>query len=656
MSLVNRRILLIDDNPAIHEDFRKILLPARSASDLDALEADLFGAAEPAAPSIDFELTSVYQGDEGLQKVCESLEADAPFAMAFVDMRMPPGWDGVETIERLWQRDPRLQIVICTAYSDHSWEEVLKRLDVGDRLLILKKPFDNIEVFQLACALTAKWEMTQQAALKMSALEAAVQERTREILATNQELQAEITIRKAFEEQITHQAFHDALTGLPNRALFLNRLELAWSRAQHTHGHIAVIFVDLDNFKTINDSLGHQEGDQLLLTLAERLMKCVRVGDTVARLGGDEFILLLEQIPQVEDAIQVAERIIEMLHVPILIHNQKVFASASIGISYATDMSGQPEDLLRHADTAMYEAKASGKATYSLFDASMNDRVIEHMEIETGLRSALDRREFYLLYQPLIELETGHLSGAEALLRWKHPTRGLIPPGKFISIAEESGLIVSIGYWVLEEACRQAREWIEAYPNLGPFSINVNFSGKQLQRADAVERVRAILAKTGLPPAMLKLEITESVMMVDLDHTLAKLHQLKELGIKLAMDDFGTGYSSMANLNLFPLDTIKLDRAFINRLDDKGASASVVEAIIMLSRALHMDVTGEGIETQEQLHRLIALGCATGQGFYFARPLSVDALRDAMSAGPGASFPVFDPSAKREALPERLAA
>ena len=448
----------------------------------------------------------------------------------------------------------------------------------------------------------------------------------------------DITERKRAEEQLHHHALHDALTDLPNRLLFQDRLRGALSRAQRSNKAVAVLFVDLDNFKMINDSMGHEAGDALLKQIAARLQAAARREDTIARMGGDEFTLILEGLHRVEEAAQIAENIVAQLQQPVALGEREVFASASIGIVYSENPTALPEDLLRDADTAMYHAKTGGKAGYILFDSSMNVHATERLEIETGLRFALDRNELRVHYQPLVDLETGRMSGVEALARWEHPTLGMIAPGKFIAIAEDTGLIIPIGYWVLEEACRQTQAWKSAHPEYGAFTVNVNLSGKQLLRADVVERVGDILTRTGLKSADLKLEITESVMMADVKDAVAKLTQLKALGVKLAMDDFGTGYSSIASLNLFPLDTVKIDRSFVARLADQEEAQSVIAAIVMLSRALNLNITGEGIETKEQLAHLQGLGCQIGQGYYFAKPLPPEALEARMAEEPTSSL------------------
>lgn len=443
----------------------------------------------------------------------------------------------------------------------------------------------------------------------------------------------DITERKRLEEHIEHQAFHDMLTGLPNRRLFLDRLDFAQSRARRSQRAIAVLFLDLDNFKIINDSLGHEAGDLLLKGVAERLQESVRPGDTVARLGGDEFTVLLEDLHHVEEAEQVAQRIVACLNTPIHLPQKDVFASGSLGIAYSADVEEDPETLLRNADTAMYHAKTHGKGDYALYDPTMNARVVERMEVENDLRYALERKEFCVYYQPLMNLETGQMTGVEALVRWQHPKKGMISPGVFIPIAEETGLIIPLGYWVMEEACRQVQIWQQEFPNSPPFSVSVNLSGRQLQRDDVVERVREVLEKTGIEPSYLKLEITESMLMTDVEGTVARLNALKALGVKLAIDDFGTGYSSMSALSSFPVDTVKIDRSFINRLGERPEAAAIVAAIVMLSRSLNMSVTGEGVETEDHISQLQWMGIDTGQGYVFSKPLNSQTLGEYLKEG-----------------------
>ncbi len=422
---------------------------------------------------------------------------------------------------------------------------------------------------------------------------------------------------------IEHQAFHDQLTSLPNRALFNNRLVFALEKSRRNQVGTAVLFVDLDNFKLVNDSLGHDVGDELLVALAGRLVEAVRPGDTVARLGGDEFTILLEDLDDMAEAVKVAERIFESLRKPILLGNRETFACASLGLAYSNDSASSGTELLKNADTAMYRAKAAGKSGYIIYEESMNESAIDRLEMETDLRQALDRDEISVHFQPLVDIATHELRGAEALARWKHPVRGDVPPGEFIPIAEHTGLVLSIGYWILEMACAQAKVWRTENGD-SDFVISVNVSGKQLRQADVVDRVKGILARTGLPASGLKLEITESVLMEDRDEIIARMCQLKELGVHLALDDFGTGYSSLSTLLAFPIDTLKIDRTFISGIGQEAGAMAIIEAIIAIARTMHMEVTGEGVETTAQEEVLLNLGCQTGQGYLYDKPLPAE--------------------------------
>ncbi len=435
----------------------------------------------------------------------------------------------------------------------------------------------------------------------------------------------DITERRTFEHQLQHQAFHDTLTGLANRARFMDRLEQSLARARRRQGRLAVLFLDLDNFKVINDSLGHQAGDELLCIVARRITDCARPEDTVARLGGDEFTLLLE-LAQVEDAFAIAERITQVLEIPISLQGHEVYVTASIGIATSLDGAGEPDSLLRDADVAMYQAKNTGKAHHVLFEQSMNSQAMERLEMEMELRRALDIGELRVHYQPIIDLETGQVSEMEALVRWEHPRLGMIAPARFIPIAEETGLIAPLGRWVLREACRQGQLWhLERPHQHPPLSISVNLSVKQLQQPHLVDEVAEILAETGFAPSSLKLEITESVMMLNAEATITQLYELRSLGVHLAVDDFGTGYSSMAYLSRLPIDTLKIDRAFVQRLGSQAEDDAIVRAIVSLAKTLNLSVTSEGIETPEQLAHLQSLGCDRGQGYLYARPLTPSA-------------------------------
>ncbi|HEX5502215.1 MAG TPA: EAL domain-containing protein [Thermomicrobiales bacterium] len=447
----------------------------------------------------------------------------------------------------------------------------------------------------------------------------------------------DITEQKALVERLTYQAFHDPLTGLPNRALFLDRLGHAVSRAERGQAPVAVLLLDLDRFKVINDSLGHESGDQLLSEMAERLRACLRPGDTVARLGGDEFTILLEDLPDAERPRRVAERILERLRQPLHLGGHEVFVTASIGIALGATDQEAPEDLLRNADIAMYRAKAEGKAHYEIFDPSMNARALERLDLEHALWRAIARGEFRIHYQPIARLDTARIVGAEALVRWQHPERGLVPPAEFIPLAEETGLIVPLGRWVLREACRQARQWQEAQPHQPPLAISVNLSARQLQQPGLVDDIAAALRETGLAPEHLQIEITEHVVMGNAPAMVSRLRRLKDLGLRLAIDDFGTGYSSLSYLKRFPVDTLKIDKAFVGDLG-AGEDAAIVEAVLSLAHALGLAVTAEGAETAGALARLRALGCDLAQGYQIARPLP-PADFAAFLAGHAASAP-----------------
>ncbi|HEY0606918.1 MAG TPA: EAL domain-containing protein [Herpetosiphonaceae bacterium] len=437
----------------------------------------------------------------------------------------------------------------------------------------------------------------------------------------------DVSERKIFEAQLRYLAFHDPLSSLPNRVLFMERLSHALERAQRHHKRIAVLFLDLDNFKVVNDSLGHQAGDQLLRTVAQRLQGCIRPADTVARLGGDEFIILLEEIGEVRDATQIAERIQQALSAPLRLNDEhEVFTTVSIGIALNTADQHRPDDLVRSADLAMYRAKAQGKSQHALFDPNMNARAMERLALETDLRRATERNEFLVVYQPVVDLLTGKMREVEALVRWDHPRRGRVSPGEFIPLAEETGLIIQIGQLVLEQACRQVRGWQLLYPSDEPLVLSVNLSARQFQHPHLVASIAATLAETGLDPRYLKLEITETMMMQDGEHNAAVMRDLKRLGIQLAIDDFGTGYCSLGYLKCFPVDTLKIDRSFIAGLGSSAEDTAIVRAVIAFAKALNLSVTGEGIETLDQVNQLKALECTRGQGYYFGRPLSGDVV------------------------------
>ena len=457
--------------------------------------------------------------------------------------------------------------------------------------------------------------------------------------------QTDITERKLAEQRLLYDAMHDHLTGLANRARFMDRLSHAIARARRSKNPLfAVLFLDLDRFKLVNDSLGHLAGDQLLVGIAHRLERCLRPGDTLARLGGDEFTILLEELSGPTSVIIVAERILRLLEEPFFLSGQDVFSSASIGIALNNRSYQRAEDLLRDADIAMHQAKARGKdCPYVLFDPAMHDRIVMLMRLEHDLRHALERQELVVFYQPIVNLTTGHIKGFEALVRWRHPERGLVPPDEFIPLAEETLLILPLGRQVLAESCRRLATWARSYPERMPLTISVNLSSKQLGSADLIRDIRQLLAETGCDPAFLELEITESVLIDNSEAVRSLMNGLHDLRIRLSLDDFGTGYSSLSYLHQFPFDTIKIDRAFIQPIDHNPNRLEIVRAIVALARALGKTVIAEGLETLEQVERLTALGCDLGQGYFFARPL------DAAAAEQFLSKPAFPSAAERAA-------
>jgi len=755
----NRRILVVDDNQSIHDDFRKILGTRDPGESLRNMEGSIFGKDDPAtakrAPATEpCELASALQGEEAYQVVLQSVAEDRRFALAFIDMRMPPGWDGLKTIEKLWEADSELQVVICTAYSDYSWQEIHQRFGACDRLLILKKPFDTLEVCQLVSSLTEKWHLGRQAHLKLTQMREMVHEQTRELENTNQKLVEEIeqrknseeryrlaetgandglwdwdllsgqvyyssrwktilgcaedeisdspgewysrvhaddldrlkedqrrhfegeseqlrgeyrvrhadgrylwilcrgvavrdadgrairaagsfsdiTDRKVAEDQMRFDSQHDSLTGMANRAQLIERLGhcMARSRRDATF-RFAVMFMDLDHFKVINDSLGHGVGDRLLVEVGMRLTACAREIDTlarpgidqVARIGGDEFVLLLEGIGGDADALRVANRVHEALAKPFDLEGHEVCTFVSIGVTVSRGSYERADDILRDADTALYQAKGAGKACTRMFDPEMHERAMMRLRIETELRQAIDQDQLVLHYQPIMTGD-GRLASLEALIRWQHPHRGLLQPGAFIPMIEESGMIVPVGKWVMRAACRQLQAWRAQFPGQRYLSVGVNVSSRQLATPGLADDVADILSETALPASCLHLEVTESAAMRNVEETLKTLARLNAVGTQIDVDDFGTGYSSLSYLHRLPINALKIDRGFIGPMCRDTMSRSIVQAIIALAHSLNLAVIAEGVETESHLEAVRSLDCDFVQGFYISRPIPAD--------------------------------
>jgi diguanylate cyclase (GGDEF)-like protein/PAS domain S-box-containing protein len=435
----------------------------------------------------------------------------------------------------------------------------------------------------------------------------------------------DVTERKKAEDRLLHDAFHDALTGLANRALFLDRLGLSLARSKRHRGfRFAVLYLDLDRFKLINDSLGHLRGDEALIAIARNLETCVRPGDTVARLGGDELAVLLDDLSSEQDAEELTRRIEERLAAPLQVDGQEVYISASIGIVLGTAGYERPEEILRDADAAMYRAKALGRNRHEVFNEALHLAALDRLRLETDLRRAIQEESFGVHYQPIVSLADGRVAGFEALVRWRHPAWGLVPPSQFIQVAEETGLILPIGRWVLSEACARIHRWQLEHPSDPPLAINVNLSRRQLLQADLIEQIRRILEVTGVAPETLQLEITESAILENPDGAVDLLRHLKSLDIELCVDDFGTGYSSLSSLQEFPVSVLKIDRSFIRGMGPEGERDEIVRAVVGLAHSLHMQVVAEGVETEGQLERLRAMGCDYGQGYLLCHALDAE--------------------------------
>ncbi len=724
------RILIVDDNPAIHIDFRKILEPEnKQISNLKDAEAAMMGTSVE-KEEFTFSIDSAYQGEEALQFVSKSIEDNKQYAIAFIDVRMPPGMDGVEAANRILDLDPYIQIVICTAYSDYSWKEFSKRLGVTDRSLILKKPFENIEVLQIANTLTKKWQLNRLVQKHTHDLEELVGERTsklehslslmqatmeatsdgilvvdldEKINTFNQKLLTilqlpqsllmendnqqltdfltkhsqnpqnfhskikeasehhdlefsdkiifkdgriieyfslpryldkeiigrvfsfrDITEYKKMEEQLIHQATHDSLTNLPNRLVLCDRMEREIIDAKRNGNLLAILFIDLDHFKLINDTLGHDAGDVVLKIISSRLQQCIRNVDTVARIGGDEFIIVLPLTVKFDAVIPICQKLLAKVAEPFEIKNQTFSLTASIGISLYPKDGKEVNDLIANADTANHFAKESGRNIFIFFTMEENIMASKRLALESNLRTALVNQEFVLHYQPIIETATKKIISLEALLRWKHPKLGLIPPQEFIPVAEEAGLMLLIGDWVLATACAQSKAWRDQGVPTPPIAINL--TAKQIARPEIVPRVAELLKINNLDSSAIELELTESALIERTDKITRIMQELQNIGVTLTIDDFGTGYSNLSYLNRLPIGKIKIDRSFVNYIGPNPNDVAVVQAIIAMTKSLNIRSLAEGVETKEQWEFLEKNHCDEIQGFYFYRSQSVDEM------------------------------
>jgi len=597
------RVLIADDEPEVRDAYRQILMEADMSGETAVfrnLRERLF--TKPIADQTVKKLSArntvfvpyFCDGAEAaVAAVRDAIAADDPFAVAFLDMRMPPGPDGVWAAARIRELDPAIEIVLCTAYSDVDPADMGSLVPPEEKLSYLQKPFHPHEIRQMTISLASKWRA---------------------------------------EHRIVKLAYFDALTGLPNREQSRNRLASALAAAQQHQRLLAVLYLDLDNFKRVNDTLGHAVGDELLCLVAARMRHSLRADEGaaadehpsprnnhIARLGGDEFIVILPGIHSPSDAATVAGRLIAELQQPMHLALNTLVITPSIGIALYPSDGTDVDTLLRNADLAMYFAKRKGPGMHAFFDAAMNEAALHRFTLEAKLRGALERGEFSLHYQPQFDVSTGSVSGMEALLRWKHEELGNVPPAEFVPIAEETGLILSIGEWVLRTACRQAKAWHDEGLPVARMAVNV--SGQQFALKEFPQTVASIIQETGIAPSMLELEITESVVMKDEAWAEQALAQLKELGILLAIDDFGTGYSSFGRLRHFAVDRLKIDQSFMTSLVDCSDDRAIAAAIIAMSRSLRISVTAEGVENFPQLLFLQEHACQEAQGFLFSRAL-----------------------------------
>jgi diguanylate cyclase (GGDEF)-like protein len=611
------RVLVIDDNAAIHQDYRKILVAADKTL-MSAAEAGLFGEQAPQTGRPTFDVDSALQGRDGVERARAAVAEGRPYSVAFVDMRMPPGWDGLETVEHLWRVDPDVQVVICSAYTDYDWLELLARLGHSDKLIVVKKPFEPIEILQCASALSRKWQNARALRRHVESLELVVTDRTKGLEAANR--------------QLRHLASHDALTGLPNRLLLDDRIAQAIIQAQRHSHEFAVLVVDLDRFKLINDSLGHRAGDELLREAAQRLSHAVRAVDTTARLGGDEFVILLGGPVTQAEAVEIGKRAIQHMEPSMRLLGIDVHISPSIGIAFFPRDGTSVDTLIARADAAMYSAKERGRNNVQCYAEGMSAVTQERVKLESDLHEALRSGQFELHYQPKVDTASGRVNSAEALIRWRHPQRGLVPPGDFIAIADECGLLDAIGEWVLFEACRQAKAWQNE--GLRPLRVAVNLAPSQFRLVNLLEQIRRALDAAALEPQFLEVELTESAVMSDAEESIRILEAISRMGVLVSVDDFGTGYSSMSYLRRFPIDKLKIDRCFVEEMTRRPEDASIVGAIISLAHSLHLKVIAEGVETSEQLALLAELGCDQYQGFHFSPALLPDQFADLVKQEP----------------------
>lgn len=603
---LNNRILIVDDNISIHRDFKKVLTNPRADEKkrLALIEQGLFPDVELELEPVtndhqDYLVDSAFQGEEALEKVEKAYQEGRPYTLIFMDVRMPPGWDGIETISRIWQKYPEIEMVICTAYSDYSWEKILNELGTTDRLLFLRKPFDTTAVKQMALSQTRKWNLAQEAKRYVAQLE------------------SEINERKKSEERLHYLAHHDSLTGLANRTQFSEKLSVSLGVAETAGEKLALLLVDLDRFKEINDTLGYHNGDLILRQIASRLKQVIQNRGIVARFGGDEFAVLIPHIENTEYVEQLAQDIHNVLEPNFFLEDFQLEVHASIGIVVYPDHGRDPDTLLRRADMTMSISKKSDLG-FTFYQPKFDTYSPRRLMLLGELRKAINDNQLRLFYQPKISISTGKVTGLEGLVRWFHPSSGIILPDEFVPLAERSGLIKPLSRWVLAQAPKQWRRLADLGFDL---TISVNLSVRDLFDSYMPIYISEILDEYEMPYDRLILEITESAMMEDPNQARSTLIAMSQMGIKLSIDDFGTGYSSLAYLKNLPVNEIKIDKSFVMDMDSDSDDHTIVKSTVNLGHTLGLQVTAEGVTGSKSWEMLKELGCDFAQGFFMGKPL-----------------------------------
>ncbi len=570
------RLLVIDDNLGLHEDFLK------------ALGRDKIDTAKRSPKNVD--------------QIRKAIEENKPYALAFINYQTPIGAEEIEKIKEIWELDQDIQIIIGMEYSDYSWEKIIKELGQNENLLLIKKPFDLLALRQLSFALTKKWELIKESQQFSKLLEESEKDRA---------------------NFLQYQATHDLLTGLPNRTLLIDRIQQAINLAKREKGMFSVLVFDLDRFKLVNDSFSYSLGDELLQRIAKRIKAVTRESDTIARVSGDKFIAVFVLIPDDDALSTIANKILDVFKKPFKILDTEVTISVSVGVSIFPRDGATPDELLQNAEIAMFRAKEIGENQINFYSPGVAAHAIEYLEMETALHRALEKKEFYLCYQPEIDITSDEIISAEALIRWQHPKKGLILPNDFIPLAERTGVIVPIGTWVLREACAQNKKWQDA--GLAPIRIAVNISSRQFKQSNFVEVVKNILEETGLKGEFLELELTENLL-VKMAEAETTLFELKKLGVSIALDDFGSGYSSLGYLRHMHIDRLKIDQSYVKNIAFENEDEIIIKAIISMAQSLNLNIVAEGVETQKQLDFLKAKHCREMQGYFFSKPVRAQAL------------------------------